>query len=236
MVWGLVSLSTLTQGNVWNANPLQMGTQTTVSCAQAEDSGLLSTHSSLQIGSRHIAIKYVSFLLLLSTIKYLSISYQLNYCFIIMYSKLNCSEKAQTESRLLQEIISNNNIFALTNSDLPCYKHYLRVSYQLNYCFIAIHTPTELFRKSTESCLAQEIMPNNNILQYHVIYTHSTDYLHKELRFHEQTKGNTYQTWPHRFPCSVICCNAKLPLFLFKICFFWPNKQPPPPKKNKKPK
>ena len=41
MVWGLVSLSALTKGSVWNANPLQMGTQTTVPCAQAEDSGLL---------------------------------------------------------------------------------------------------------------------------------------------------------------------------------------------------
>ena len=41
MVWGLVSLSALTQGSVWNANPLQMGTQTTMPCAQAEDSGLL---------------------------------------------------------------------------------------------------------------------------------------------------------------------------------------------------
>ena len=41
VVWGLISLSALTQGGVWNANPLQMGTQTTVPCAQAEDSGLL---------------------------------------------------------------------------------------------------------------------------------------------------------------------------------------------------
>ena len=41
VVWGLVSLSALTQGSVWNANPLQMGTQTTMSCAHAEDSGLL---------------------------------------------------------------------------------------------------------------------------------------------------------------------------------------------------
>ena len=41
VVWGLVSLSALTQGSVWNANPLQMGTQTTMPCAQAEDSGLL---------------------------------------------------------------------------------------------------------------------------------------------------------------------------------------------------
>ena len=32
---------TLTKGSVWNANPLQMGTQTTVPCAQAEDGGLL---------------------------------------------------------------------------------------------------------------------------------------------------------------------------------------------------
>ena len=40
VVWGLVSLSALTQGRVWNANPLQMGSQTTVPCAQAEDSGL----------------------------------------------------------------------------------------------------------------------------------------------------------------------------------------------------
>ena len=39
--FGLVSLSTLTKGSVWNANPLQMGTQTTMPCAQAEDSGLL---------------------------------------------------------------------------------------------------------------------------------------------------------------------------------------------------
>ena len=35
MVRGLVSLSALTKGN---ANPLQMGTQTTMPCAQAEDS------------------------------------------------------------------------------------------------------------------------------------------------------------------------------------------------------
>ena len=41
MVWGLVSLSALTQGSVWNTSPLQMGTQTKVPCAQAEDSGLL---------------------------------------------------------------------------------------------------------------------------------------------------------------------------------------------------
>ena len=41
MVWGLVSLSALTKGSVWNANTLQMDTQTTVPCAQAEDSGLL---------------------------------------------------------------------------------------------------------------------------------------------------------------------------------------------------
>ena len=37
----MVSLSALTQGSVSNANPLQMGTQTTVPCGQAEDSGLL---------------------------------------------------------------------------------------------------------------------------------------------------------------------------------------------------
>ena len=41
MVWGLVSLSALPQRRVWNASPLQMGSQTTVPCAQAEDSGLL---------------------------------------------------------------------------------------------------------------------------------------------------------------------------------------------------
>ena len=41
VVWGLVSLSALTQGSVWNASPLQMGTQTTVPCAQAEDRSLL---------------------------------------------------------------------------------------------------------------------------------------------------------------------------------------------------
>ena len=41
MVCGLVSLSALTLGSVWNANPLQMGTQTTVPCAQTEDNGLL---------------------------------------------------------------------------------------------------------------------------------------------------------------------------------------------------
>ena len=41
VVWDLVSLSALTQGSVWNASPLQMGTQTTMPCAQAEDSGLL---------------------------------------------------------------------------------------------------------------------------------------------------------------------------------------------------
>ena len=41
VVWGLVSLSALTQGSVWNANPLQMGSHTKVPCAQAEDSGLL---------------------------------------------------------------------------------------------------------------------------------------------------------------------------------------------------
>ena len=152
---------------------------------------------------------------------------------------LSCTQNLTVQKKRRQSLVcykKSYQIIILIYLHLPCYKHYLRVSYQLNYCFIAIHTPTELFRKSTESCLAQEIMPNNNILQYHVIYTHSTDYLHKELRFHEQTKGNTYQTWPHRFPCSVICCNAKLPLFLFKICFFWPNKQPPPPKKTKMPK
>ena len=42
VVWGLVSLSILTHRSVWNASPLQMGTQTTVPCAQVEDSGLLS--------------------------------------------------------------------------------------------------------------------------------------------------------------------------------------------------
>ena len=41
MVWGLVSLSALTKGSVWNASPLQMGTQTTMLCVQVEDSGLL---------------------------------------------------------------------------------------------------------------------------------------------------------------------------------------------------
>ena len=41
VVWGLVSLSALTKGSVWNAIPLQMGSQTTMSCAQAENSGLL---------------------------------------------------------------------------------------------------------------------------------------------------------------------------------------------------
>ena len=41
VVWDLVSLSALTQGSVWNPNPLQMNTQTTVLCVQAEDSGLL---------------------------------------------------------------------------------------------------------------------------------------------------------------------------------------------------
>ena len=46
VVWGLVSLSALTQRSVWNANPLQMGTQTTVPCAQAEDSGLLGPSQS----------------------------------------------------------------------------------------------------------------------------------------------------------------------------------------------
>ena len=42
VVWGLVSLSALTHESVWNANPLQIGIQTTRPCAQTEDSGLLS--------------------------------------------------------------------------------------------------------------------------------------------------------------------------------------------------
>ena len=41
MVWGLVSLSALPQGSVRNDNPLQIGTQTTVPCAQVENSGML---------------------------------------------------------------------------------------------------------------------------------------------------------------------------------------------------
>ena len=41
MIWGLISLSAFTKGSVGNASPLEMGTQITMPCAQAKDSGLL---------------------------------------------------------------------------------------------------------------------------------------------------------------------------------------------------